>query len=310
MKLFDLHCDTITECSAGCKKLFDNDLHISLKKADFIEKWIQVFAIWMPDEYRGQSAIDYFDRTYSTFQNEILENADKVVHVKNRNDFENLKRHECGAILSIEGGSALSGDISQLERYDTLGVRLMTLTWNGANEIANGCYGSDKGGLTPFGREVIKKMNGLNMLIDVSHLNEKGFYEVAALSEKPFVATHSDCFSVHEHRRNLKDEQIKLIIENNALMGLNFYNEFLGKDYTCMDGAYRHLTHLLDLGGADVVAIGADFDGCVVDEALCGIDKMQALYDYLLSRNVDEKIVKKMFYENAYLFFNKMVFTN
>lgn len=310
MKLFDLHCDTITECSTGNKKLYDNNLHVSIKKADYLEKWFQIYAIWMPDEFRGEDAINYFNKIYKTFSAEKNQNINKILHIKNNKDFLDIRQKQCSGILSIEGGSALGGKLEQLDRYYELGVRLMTLTWNGKNEIADGCYGDNNAGLTSFGREVVKRMNELNMIIDVSHLNEKGFYQVAELSEKPFIASHSDCFKIHNHPRNLKDEQLKVIIENKSLVGINFYNEFLGNRYDCLDGTYRHISHILKLGGENSISIGADFDGCVVDEVLAGVDKMQNLYEYLLSRNMNEKTINKIFYENAYLFFNNLVFTN
>lgn len=302
MRLFDLHCDTITECCVQNKNLYDNDLQISLKNAEYLEKYIQLFAIWMPDEYRGKGACQYFDNVYNTYNNEIDINKDIITKCENFNDFENSKRF--ASILTIEGGSAIANDINRVDYLHQCGVKLITLTWNSANEIANGCFSEDKCGLKPFGKDVVNKMQELKMLVDVSHLNEKGFYDVFELSQKnnkPFVATHSNAKEIHDHVRNLTNDQINTIIGVKGLIGVNLYNEFLGSD--SVDSIYANIYHMLSLGAENVVSIGGDFDGCTPAKDVDSISKMPKLYEYLLSRNLDESIVDKVFYDNAYHFF-------
>ncbi len=307
MKFFDLHCDTITECYARKENLKNNSLNINLEKGKNLEKWTQVFAIFIHDDYRGFAAENYYRSVLGKFNSEIKSNKDEILHIKNRDDFLNCDKN--GAVLSVEGGSALNGKIENLYKLYDDGVRLITLTWNGSNELANGCFSDDKSGLTDFGREVVKIMNEKNMAVDVSHLNEKGFYDVSEISTEPFVASHSDCVKVNDHVRSLTDEQIKIIIDRKGIIGVNFYDKFLGKQYECFDAVYRHIYHILSLGGEDAVAMGSDFDGCSIDERLNGLDKIEDLYEYLDKRLNDRKILDKICFENAHNYFTKYVFT-
>lgn len=180
----------------------------------------------------------------------------------------------------------------------------MTLTWNGSNEIANGCLSENSEGLTDFGFDAVKRMQQLGMFVDVSHLNEAGFYDVAELSkqsDKPFIATHSNSNEVHRHIRNLTNEQIMLIIDSGGLIGINLFRKFIGAD-SC-DKVYAHIYKMLSLGAEKTLSIGSDFDGCTLIMELNGIDSMPRLYDYLLSRNIPQSVVDDVFFNNAYNFF-------
>lgn len=287
MKFFDLHCDTITECYLKNKKLKTNDLDISLDKAKCIDEWNQVFAIWMPDEYRGKEAEDYYEKVYAKFREEC-----KAVK---------------GAILAVEGGSALGGKLENVEKLARDGVKIITLTWNKENELASGCFSEKDEGLTAFGKEAVKKMVNFGITPDVSHLGEKGFYDLCETIDSPFIASHSDVYSLNPHPRNLKDEQIKIIIERKGLIGLNFYNKFLG-DGNSVQKLLAHAEHILLLGGEDVLCLGSDFDGCTINEEIKGIDKMPSLYDAFSSR-FGKTLADKIFFENANNYFNRQVFT-
>lgn len=309
MRLFDLHCDTITECYLGGHSLRKNNLAISLEKGNYISGWCQVFALWMQNEYRGQAACDYYDGLYNCFLAEVEKNKDILSFCKTSNDIKNtLENGKIAAILSVEGGAATAGKLERLQYMYDCGVRLMTLTWNGQCEVACGSDVDGGGGLTPFGFEVIKEMERLNMIIDVSHLNDIGFYEVVKNTTKPFVATHSNSRVVKNHYRNLTDDQFKIIRDRGGLVGLNFYDAFLPDDRKSgCDGALRNLYHFLELGGENIVSIGADFDGAQMCEDLSGIDKMNSLYEYLICNGIDEKTVKKVFFDNAMDFFAKVL---
>ena len=309
MRLFDLHCDTITECYLGGHSLKSNDLAISLEKGDYISGWCQIFAIWMQNEYRGQAACDYYDGLYKCFLDEVEKNADILSFCKTSDDIKNaIQNGKIAAVLSVEGGAATAGKLDRLQYMYDCGVRLMTLTWNGQCEVACGSDVDGGGGLTPFGFEVIKEMERLNMIIDVSHLNDIGFYQVVENTTKPFVATHSNSRTVKNHYRNLTDDQFKIIRDRGGLVGLNFYDAFLPDDRKSgCDGALRNLYHFLELGGENIVSIGADFDGAPMCDDLSGIDKMKSLYEHLVCNGIDEKIVKKVFFDNAMDFFAKVL---
>ncbi len=306
MRFFDLHCDTIGECYNKKEALRHNSLNVSLEKAKDFESYTQVFAIWIPDELRKEKAKKYFNKVCDYFDNELLLNKDLVTRFNpSEKDDKRIK-----AILAVEGGAVLGGDIEELYNIYDRGVRMMTLTWNAENEIASGAF-CESGGLTDFGKAVIKKMEKLKMVIDVSHLNRESFFDVAMNTTKPFIASHSNPDIVTTpagRKRNLTDEQIEVIKERNGLIGLNFYKAFLDIDDKCgLDALKVHLDYLLNKGCEKIIAIGSDFDGCAITDGINGLESMQEVYNSLLKDGFSEKIVNDLFYGNANRFFNKMI---
>ena len=299
MKYFDLHCDTIGECSNNNFPLRENNLHIDLQRAKEIEEYIQVFAIWIPDELRGNDAVKYFDKTADYFYNEVTKNKDIISLYK-----EN-KETPVKAILSVEGGSACGGTLEGLCHLYERGVSLITLTWNAVNEIGGGAF-SD-GGLTPFGKEFINEAEKLGIVLDVSHLNRKSFFEFAEIAEKPFVASHSNADIVNNEygkKRNLSKEQIQIIRERKGLIGLNFCRDFIEDEKADgIDSVCRQIDYFKKLECDDIIAFGLDFDGCTVKENFNGIEKIPLLYSELKKIGYEEDFLDKMFYENANKFF-------
>lgn len=307
MRFFDFHCDTIGECCLQKKHLADNDLHISLRKSKCFEKYGQVFAIWIPDEKRGEAAFAYYQAVRDCFYGECAENAEKILPCKTAADIETaFCAHKVAAVLAVEGGAVLGGNLEKLDQLYQDGVRLMTLTWNDTNEIANGCFAKDKGGLTDFGKRVVQKMHSLHMLVDVSHLNARGFYDVAEYTDKPFLASHSDADIVdnpYAKARNLTDDQIKVLVVRNGLIGINLCADFLGNNgQTGADAVLRHVSHFLDLGAEHILAFGCDYDGCTIHPSLNGIENIPYLADYLLQHGISEKTLQNIFFENGYRF--------
>lgn len=312
MNFFDFHCDTIGECFNQNKLLQNNNLHIDLTRAKMaFKKYCQTFAIWIPDEKRGTDALNYFNSVYDCFISEIEKSPDIISFCTDGKDLNYaFKNSKIGALLSVEGGAVLGGNVEKLyELYDK-GVRLMTLTWNGQNELGDGCMCKNPNGLTVFGKSVVKEMQKIGMLIDVSHLSEKGFYDVAALTDKPFIATHSNCKIVKNEwakKRNLNDEQIKILVDRQCAVGINLCADFLGDDNdTGKEAVFRHVNHFLDLGAENILCFGADFDGCTVNPELNGIDKIYIVYDYLICHGLSETIINKIFFDNA----NRFIIAN
>ena len=279
MKFFDLHSDTITECYSQNKSLSDNDLHISLERGYYLDEWTQVFAIWIPDKIRGDEAEEYYEKILSRYREEI-KNAEKV-----------------NPILAVEGGAVLNGKVENVERLYRDGVKIITITWKGDNELASGSFSETDKGLTPFGKEAVSEMVKYGIVPDVSHLGDKSFYDLCEFTDFPFIASHSNAYTVNPHVRNLKDEQIKEIVRRKGLIGLNFYNTFLGEgDSSQM--LIKHAEHILGLGGEDVLAMGSDFDGCSINPEIRGIEKMGSLYS-VFENHFGRKLTDKIFYENA-----------
>ena len=305
MKFFDLHCDTIGECCKNKYSLRKNNLHISLEKARNFESYTQVFAIWIPDELRKEKAVAYFDSVCDYYKSELLRNKDILI------SYDSLKKDEkrIKSILAVEGGAALGGTIDGLYHLYDRGVRILTLTWNAPNEIAAGAF-SD-GGLTEFGKEVIKKCEKLKVIIDVSHLNRQSFFDVAENTERPFIASHSNPDIVNTNsgrKRNLTDEQIEIIKNRTGLIGLNLYEAFLDiGNKTGVDALMVHLDYLLERGCENVIAFGGDFDGCDLTEGISGIESIEEIYNSLLRSGYNEELLNNLFYNNANLFFKKML---
>ena len=306
MKLFDLHCDTIGECYKNKLSLRHSGLHVSLDKEKNFESYTQVFAVWIPDELRGKSATNYFNNVCDYYYKELELNKDLIVNFNDaKKDDKRVK-----AILAIEGGAALAGDIENLYKAYEKGVRILTLTWNAENEIASGAF-CENGGLTSFGKTVIKKMEKIKMVIDVSHLNRKSFFDVAENTTLPFIASHSNPDIVETNagrKRNLADEQIEIIKERNGLIGLNFYKEFLDVDNkTGVDALKVHLDYLLNKGCENIIALGSDFDGCAITDEIIGLESMNEVYDALLKDGYSRNLIDDLFYNNAERFFEKMM---
>lgn len=306
MNYFDLHCDTISECSNHQVPLFRNNLQLSIERGAQINNWIQVYAIWMDDELNDDAAYVYFNKVYDYFLAEMNQWKEKIAFCTSSKELQQtLKSGKRVAYLSIEGSRALGGKIERVKEFYQKGVRMMTLTWNGRTAVADGCMVEQPSGLTAFGKEVIKKMEEVGMIIDVSHLAEQGFWEVVYMSEKPFIATHSNSKAICEHPRNLTNEQFKVIVERGGLVGMNFYPLFINGTYEAeIEELLAHIDHFLKLGGEDVIAIGSDFDGAKMPNHIGGIQDMDYLYKLLITGYGQEK-ADKFYFKNALHFFER-----
>lgn len=304
MKFFDLHCDTITELHKSNGSLAKNDGHISLDRASYLTEYVQDYAIFISDEYRGKAAVDYFDSVYAYYKNEMSING--------ISEYADRKETRFKSILSVEGGAGLGGTIEGLHHLADCGVKLITITWNGRNELASGCFDEEDIGLTSFGRIAVKEMERLRIAADVSHLSVKGFYDLADIAEKPFMASHS-CIDIVDNykakHRNLTKEQVKIIAEHKGVIGINLWEKLLGNEDNSSDAVLRHMSEIIDVGGEDIVAMGTDFDGCDINPELAGIEKIQSLHDYLSHHGFDEKLLDKIFFSNADRFFTNLLFT-
>ena len=307
MKFFDLHCDTAYECRCvlGGRNIKEGAHHLSLERGKNLDSWHQIFAIFMPDEFRGADAVRHYEtvRDYIFRQEELF--PDRFIVCRDRESFLSAEQKGvCGAIMSVEGGSAAAGSLERIRSMYDDGVRLMTLTWNAENELGCGVWADRKGGLTDFGRSAVALMNELSMAVDVSHLSDEGFYDVAEISASPFVASHSCARRLCGHRRNLTDEMFSVINERGGLVGINFSRGFLCEDSnTKIDDIIRHTEHFLSLGGEKTVCLGSDFDGTDMPDDVSGVESMEKLYELFLRYNYSEDTVRDIFWDNAHRFF-------
>lgn len=303
MKIFDLHCDTISECCANSLTLYDNNLHFALNRTGEYDLYTQVFAVWIPDELRGSEAAKHFRKVSDYFYKEI-ENNKNIISMYGSECDTRVK-----AILSVEGGSACGGTIEGLKSLHKKGVKIITLTWNSRNEIAGGAFAD--GGFTDFGKEFVKTAEKLGIILDVSHLNKESFFEFADFATKPFIASHSNADIVDNpkgKKRNLTDEQIKIIKSKNGLIGLNYYVDFIENiGVHGVDALAEQIKYFINLGCENIIALGSDYDGCRIHNELSGVEKLSEVYKELLLRGFDENLLYNLFYGNAERFFSKNI---
>lgn len=199
-------------------------------------------------------------------------------------------------ILSFEGGEFLDGSIETLRMYHRLGLRMLALTWNERNALADGAAESGtRGGLTRLGRQVVKECGRLGIVVDVSHLSEAGFWDVIDMTEKPIVASHSNCHKLFASPRNLTDDQIKAIGDSGGVVAMSFNPDYLveyGQGAT-LDMVCDHIMHAVEVAGEEAVGIGSDFDSFRGGEPdpLTSIDKMPLISAELLRRGLSGKAV-------------------
>lgn len=300
MQIFDLHCDTLYK--ANEKKGLLKDYEFSLEKAKKYKSYTQTMAIWIPDEYRNKSAWNLVESCYKILK-EIIQNDKDFIQVEN---FNLLGSNPYEIILSVESGAAICGKLENISKLRKLGVRFLTLTWNGSNEIGDGILCKNAKGLAEFGKLAIPELEKNGIIIDVSHASEPLFWQVAELSQKPFVATHSNAREICTHKRNLTSEQFKHIVKMGGIVGLNFHRFFITDDGEAnFSDLEKHLYYFLNLGGENTVVLGSDFDGSEMPNCIKGTESMEDFYNYLLSKNYSEYLLNKIFYKNAFEFCKK-----
>lgn len=287
MKIFDAHSDTASRLLDENKSLFENDLHIDLKRLSKNES-IQVFASFIDPLYKT-CAKDRFNAIIDNFYKE----AEKceITICANYDEISN-KNGRVKAILSLESGESIES-LEDLDYIKSRGVLMIAPTWNFKNQLGCGVLEKEDTGLSEFGKKAVRRMNDLGILIDVSHLSEKSFWDVVKISNKPICASHSNSKSVKDNPRNLTDEQFACIRDMNGCVGINFYPPFLGDDIKCI---IDHIDRFLSLGGENNIGIGSDFDG--IDHLPKGIGGCQDMEKVIKMLPYSEKIRKKIAYEN------------
>lgn len=305
MNFSDLHCDTAMKMFENGEKLRTNNLHISLDKVPF-KGYIQTFAHFIHDNIKTGDSFEYYKKMHSILLKEIEENKDVIRLVSKKSDITDIfENGGYGALCSIENGKIIGNDLSRIEKLRNDGIKIFSFTWNLANQLAGGCDSYED--FTKLGLEAIKELENNNIILDVSHLNEKSFYTLFNNSKKTIIATHSNCYYICPHRRNLKDEQIKLIFERGGIIGINLYYRFIKDDKSCnINDLMEHIEHYLELGGENFISFGTDFDG--IDkgpEELKDISYMPLVVSEMEKRNYSEELIEKIMYKNFYNFMLK-----
>lgn len=308
--LIDLHCDTLTDSkytSTGNVDTLDDPKRVlSLDAIPEGVHWAQFYAVFIPDEIRGQEAIDYFRFNRDNFNRQMEKFNDRVMACVTAADMEKAwDEGKTAAFLTIENGSALAGDLSRAKVLADEGVKAITLVWNGENELGSG-HTTDHG-LSDFGKVMVAELEKQGIIVDVSHLNDTGFADLLKVARKPFMATHSNARAVCSHKRNLTDDMIREMIHRDCLIGLNYFVRFIRDDgqIKSLDDLYRHVEHFFALGGEKNLALGSDFDGASLPDCLSTPGDAAGLYEYFISRGLTQEQAEGIMYKNAQTFFHK-----
>ena len=313
MKLIDMHCDTIGKIMDWDKKgdLYNNLCSVNIAEMKVADSMAQFFACFTKfGEYEGNGGyekcyehaldmISFLEKQINTYEQEIA-------LVKSYKEIcDNKEAGKISAILTIEEGGILNGQMERLEYLYQRGVRLMTLMWNYEN-----CLGHPNSkkflamrkGLRPFGIEVVKRMGEMGMIVDVSHASDGSFWDIMRYAKGPVVASHSNCRALCNHPRNLSDRMIRALAQKGGVSGLNLYGVFLGASKESrMEEMGAHIFHMIDKGGIEFAAIGTDFDGFsgmnVMD--IPKLSDMEKLWTYLNKKGLSEGQLEKIWNGNV-----------
>ncbi len=304
--VFDLHCDTalalLGERMDEAGSLRSNSYHIDLDRAKTLPGYAQCFACFttpMMEQWGSVPVADVFEREMVSVLREVEKNKDMIAQAFSAKDVrKNLEKGMMSAVLTIEGPAGFGFDAALLQDLYNVGFRMTTLGWNEMNVLTGSNVTG--GGLTDQGREFVREAQRVGMIVDVSHISDEGFWDIMKITDKPIIASHSNSRAVWEHSRNLTDDMFRAICETGGVAGFNQYAAFAGEQPN-LDTACDHFLHFLELDpDGDHIALGGDLDGC--EELVSGftdVSSYPAMAQKLLSRGVDEKLLGKIYWENA-----------
>lgn len=326
MRMIDLHCDTLWRLFRADGlwghrgNLLENSFGVDVKRLEKADALIQGFAVffltgYFPPSRREEWAYRTAKRRIRAYHRLRLQTQGRLQPIRGYGDVEYCIRNRCvGSLLTLEDAVPVGTSLKRLREFYDAGVRLITLTWNYENAVGfpNSQDPSVMGrGLKPFGRKLVEEMNERGMIIDVSHLSDDGFWDVAKLSKKPFVASHSNARAVTAHPRNLTDPMIRAIAESGGVIGLNFCPSFLSdKKISSINGMLRHIHHIYQVGGEDVLALGSDLDGTSGKMQLTGCEQIPLLAQALKRHKMPDRVLEKMWNGNALRVFHDVLHEN
>ncbi|MBP1991258.1 dipeptidase [Paenibacillus eucommiae] len=306
MHIIDAHCDALSKLYLNPRLDFykeEKELDVSYPRLQKSKVKIQCFAIYMPEQIQ-QPTFEHVRLMIDIFYKKIIGNHSQMRIVNSIKDFhEIMNTEQTGAILTLEGADALAGNIAYVQDLYQAGVRIIGITWNYANWAADGVMEPRKGGFTIKGKRLIKEMERIGMIVDVSHLSIAGFWELMDMYSKPFIASHSNSAQQCGHPRNLSDDQIRAIISRKGQIGLTFVPYFVKSQQPVqIKHLLVHLDHICALGGEKHLGFGSDFDG--IDQWIYGLEnsgKFENLIE-VLCQNYRETQVEQFLFGNWKLF--------
>ncbi|MEE8570856.1 MAG: dipeptidase [Candidatus Bathyarchaeia archaeon] len=323
--VFDTHCDTLKCLSPYFTSSRDSmwsdrssiglggrsDIgHVDIPRLKEGGVDCQVFAISSLRERNPQYALRTALHMLDIFYSECLKNKDSIAPATSHKEImKTLDQGKTAALLSIEGADVLEGNLGVLRIFYRLGVRMVGLVHSLRNQLADGVTDSRTGGgLSEFGVKVVEELNRLGILIDVSHLNDAGFWDLIEVSTEPIMASHSNSRAVCDHARNLTDDQIRALADKGGVMGINFSPSFIHPTRADIAGVVDHIDHIVKLVGVDYVGLGSDFDG--IRGTPIGLEdasKMPNITSELVQRGYSKEDIRKILGENHLRLFKDIV---
>lgn len=276
MNIIDTHCDALYKMQKAKKNSnrlkfqHAKELQTNLQRLKTGNVKLQFFAIFLnpniPSDEMWEDALEQI----TIFQTDIIAIHSEIKHITKWEDIEQLQTNEIGAILTLEGAESFGNDLNKLHKLYELGILSIGLTWNEANLCADGIGEPRGSGLTLLGKEVVRLNNEHHVLTDVSHLSERAFWDVMEHAQFP-IASHSNSKKICNHKRNLTDDQLKILIRKKAQIQLVFYPLFVtDKRNAKIHHLIEHIDHICALGGLNNIGFGSDFDG--IDSCINGLE--------------------------------------
>ena len=305
----DTHCDTPMFFPQGIHfEQRDPRILVDLHKMTEGRQDATIMVAYLPQPKMGetfsskvdfdvQGPTEYADLIFDKIEEIVNANADYIALARTPGDLYENKRHGRKSImLGIENGLALGGELKNVEHFADRGVVYITLCHNGDNDLCDSCRGCNThDGVSRFGEQVIREMNRLGLMVDLSHAGDKSFYDALDISQTPIVCSHSSCRALCDHPRNLTDDQMQRLAAAGGVMQITLYNGFLVKDgEATVLGAIAHLEHAIRIMGIDHVGLGTDFDG---DGGIRGLRDSSELINFtrqLLARRYSERDIQKI----------------
>lgn len=322
-KVIDMHCDTVLRLMYSNEPLLKTEGHLDLERMKKGNYALQCFAMFVHYK-KVERPFEYVNKMIDKYYQEISKNMDIIRPVFSYQDIENnMKNGFMSSMLTIEEGGVTQGNLAFLRNLYLLGVRMITLTWNFENgigfpnfkEVEEGKPDmhtpNTEDGLTEYGIEMVKEMEKLGIIIDVSHLSDKGFYDVLENTTKPFVASHSNARSVCPVVRNMTDDMILKLAKRGGVMGINYCADFVNdveeNNFAYVKDMVKHIKYIKDLAGIDCIGLGSDFDGIGSNIEMNSCDKLNLLQEALEDEGFTQEEIEKIFYKNVLRVFKEVL---
>ena len=297
---FDAHCDTIGMALSAEESLRRNRHCIDLERGMTLGRYAQIFALY--DDVDHTSTEEMWERCcqlHRRFEKELTEKADRVALCRNGAEIDRaICENRVAALLSIESADLLQCRIERIETAARWGTRMMNLTWNHANVISGSNARESDRGLSAYGRDFVRELEGSDIYADVSHLSDAGFWDLVRMAHRPIVASHSNARAVCPHGRNLTDDMFRAVRDSGGVVGINYYRGFVGGSGD-LDALAKHIEHFLELSGEKTLCFGSDFDGCdPLTDGITGLESIPEFYKFLRQRGYSETLLEDLFWNN------------